>query len=60
MGGKVNEDGSMPSGYEDIYGPRSYEVGSGRFKGEDVVRKKPGSPIFGDVIKILLHKEQWR
>lgn len=36
MGGKVKEDGNIPGGYDDIYGPRSYMVGSGLAVGKDV------------------------
>ena len=36
MGGKVKDDGTIPGGYDDIYGPRSYTVGSGLAVGKDV------------------------
>ena len=38
MGGKVNEDGSMPSGYEDIYGTRTYSQGGKEDTAEYTVR----------------------
>ena len=42
MGGKLKDDGSMPGGYDDIYGSRTYKTGGKLDTGKDVIGSTRG------------------